>query len=203
MDTTAAKSGSLKSPLMEERLSATRERILDTAYELFAKRGLYQVSVDEIIARSNVAKATFYRHFPSKEDLELAFLERRDQRFTKGWLIAEATSRASTPEAQLLAIFDVLDEWFHSEEFEGCSFVHALWELGADHQISKASLRYLETIQAFERSLAEEAGFQDPDDFTRSFHILKRGAITAAEGGDVDAAPRARRMAAALIERHR
>lgn len=184
-------------------VAISRERILDTAYELFSKRGLYQVSVDEIVARSGVAKATFYRHFASKEDLELAFLERRDERFTRGWLIAEATRRASTPEEQLLAIFDVLDEWFHSLEFEGCSFVHALYDLSADDEISKASLRYLETIQTFERALAGEAGLTDPDVFTRSFHILKRGAITAAEGGDIDAAPLAKRMAAALIDEHR
>jgi AcrR family transcriptional regulator len=189
-----------KRPKLEHN---ARERILRSAYELFSKRGLYPVSVDEIVAHSGVAKATLYRHFPSKEALELAFLERRDEQFTKGWLIAEATSRASTPEERLLAIFDVLDEWFHTEEFEGCSFVNALHELGADDEVSKASLRYLETIQAFERSLAAEAGLEDPDEFTLSFHILKRGAIVAAEGGDADAAVRAKRMASDLIDRHR
>ena len=61
---------------------SAREQILDTAYELFTQRGIRAVGVDEVIARSSVAKATLYKHFRSKNDLALAFLERREQRWT-------------------------------------------------------------------------------------------------------------------------
>lgn len=63
-----------------------RERILETAYVLFAHR----VGIDEVIDRSRVAKATLYRHFPSKDDLVVAFLELREQRWTLEWIEAEA-----------------------------------------------------------------------------------------------------------------
>lgn len=103
------------------RQAIARERLLEVAYELFATRGVRAVGIDELISRAGVAKATFYRHFPSKNDLVLAFLERREQRWTKDWIEAEARRRGSTPEESLLAIFDLFNEWFHRDDFEGCS----------------------------------------------------------------------------------
>src|ERR1700686_4780356 len=97
--------------------SEPRERILATAYELFARRGVRDVGVDEVISRSGVAKATLYRHFPSKTNLVLAFLERREKVWTSATM-AEARRRGATPEEQLLAIFDVFDDWFHRDDFE-------------------------------------------------------------------------------------
>ena len=58
---------------------AARERILTTAYRLFTRRGIRAVGTDEVIAQSGVAKATLYRHFPSKNDLVLAVLQRREE----------------------------------------------------------------------------------------------------------------------------
>ena len=72
---------------------------------------------------------TLYRHFASKDALVLAFLERREQRWTKDWLQAEVERRATEPGERLLAIFDVFDEWFHRPDFEGCSFVNVLLEI--------------------------------------------------------------------------
>src|SRR3954470_5167428 len=89
-----------------------RERILGAAYDLFSRRGIRAVGIDAIVAQSGVARMTLYRHFASKEDLVLAFLERREARWTRGWLQAEAQRRASDPAQRLLAIFDVFDEWF-------------------------------------------------------------------------------------------
>src|SRR5436190_8876701 len=106
----------------EYRESAARERILDACYELFSHRGIRGVGVDEVIARSGVAKATLYRHFPSKDDLVLAFLQRREQRWTLDVVERESHQRGDTPEQRLLAIFDLFDEWFaHSDDFDGCS----------------------------------------------------------------------------------
>ena len=112
------------------RESPVRERILGTAYELFARRGVRDVGINELVDRAGVTKATLYRHFPSKDDLVVAFLELREQRWTRGWVEAEARRRGSTPEEQLLAIFDLFDEWFHRDDFEACSFINVLLELG-------------------------------------------------------------------------
>jgi AcrR family transcriptional regulator len=183
---------------------SARERILDSAYDLFSRRGIRAVGVDEVIDRAAVAKATLYRHFPSKDALALAFLERREELWTKGWVEAEARRRGTTPEEQLLAIFDLFDEWFHREDFEGCSFVNVLLEIGdLENPVGKASARHLENIRTVVRTLAEEAELREPVEFARSWHILMKGSIVQAGEGDLDAAKRAQRMARLLIEQYR
>jgi len=181
-----------------------RERILDTAYELFSHRGVHDVGIDELIERAGVAKATLYRHFRSKDDLVLAFLEQREQLWTYGWVEAEARRRGETPEEQLLAIFDLFDEWFHRDDFEGCSFVNVLLETGnLDHPVGRASADYLENIRSVVRELAQDAGLRDPDAFALSWHILMKGSIVQAAEGDRDAAKRAQALGRLLIEQHR
>src|SRR3954467_8077216 len=92
-----------------------RERILSAAYDLFSRRGVRAVGIDAIIAQSGVARMTLYRHFASKEQLVLAYLERREELWTRRWLQAEVEQRASDPAERLLAIFDVFDAWFRRE----------------------------------------------------------------------------------------
>ena len=180
-----------------------RERILATAYELFARRAIRDVGIDEVIERAGVAKATLYHHFPSKDDLVIAFLERREERWTMAWVEAEARQRGTTPEDQLLAIFELFDEWFHRDDFEACSFVNVLLEMGPAHPVGQASVRHLATIRSIVARLAKEAGLRDPESFSRSWHILMKGSIVSASEGDAEAARRARSMAQLLIEQHR
>ena len=175
---------------------------METAYELFSRRGIRAVGVDELIDRAGVAKATFYNHFPSKDDLVLAFLEEREQLWTKGWVEAEARRRGRTPPDRLLAIFDLFDEWFHRKDFEGCTFVNVMLEFGGAgaHPLGRAAVGYLENIRAVVRTLAKEAGFRDPASFALSWHILMKGSIVQAGEGDKDAAKRAKKIARLLIE---
>ena len=180
-----------------------RERILDTAYELFSRRAIRDVGIDEVIEQAGVAKATLYRHFPSKDELVIAFLERREERWTLAWVEAEARRRGSTPEEQLLAIFELFDEWFHRDDFEACSFVNVLLEMGPAHPVGQASVRHLASIRSVVGRLAEEAALRDPESFARSWHILMKGSIVSAAEGDAEAAQRARAMAILLIEQHR
>jgi AcrR family transcriptional regulator len=182
---------------------SARERILDASYELFSKRGIRAVGVHQVIERAGVATATLYRHFPSKDALVLAFLELREQRWTKGFIEAGALRRGSNPEERLLAIFDVLDEWFHRDDFEAGSFIKVLLELGPDHPAGGASVRHLGQIRAIVRRLADEAGLRDSDSFAHSWHVLMEGSIVVAAEGDVEAAQRAKAMARLLIDRHR
>ena len=183
--------------------SDARDRILDTAYELFSQRGIRGVGVDEVIERAGVAKATLYRHFPSKDELVLAFLDLREQRWTKDLIEAGAMRRGSNPEERLLAIFDVLDEWFHRDDFEAGSFSKVLLELGPGHPAGGASVRHLEQLRAIVRRLAEEAGLRATDSFARSWHILIQGSIVVAAEGDAQAARRGKSMARQLIDQYR
>ena len=180
-----------------------RERILDTAYELFSRRAIRDVGIDEVIERAGVAKATLYRHFPSKDDLVIAFLERREERWTVAWVEAEARRRGSTPEEQLLAIFELFDEWFRRDDFEACSFINVLLEMGPEHPVGQASVRHLASIRSVVGRLAEEAALRDPESFAHSWHILMKGSIVSAAEGDAEAGQRARSMARLLIEQHR
>ncbi|MBA8824626.1 AcrR family transcriptional regulator [Saccharopolyspora lacisalsi] len=185
---------------------APRERILETAYDLFAQHGVGSVGINEVITRSGVAKATLYRHFPAKTDLVLAFLAEREQRWTHDFIEAEALRRGDTPTEQLLAIFDVFDEWFHRTDFEGCSFINVLLEMhghGSEHPLGQASAQYLDNIRVIVRDLADRAGLTAPQDFAHSWHILMKGSIVAAAEGDTIAARRARTMAHSLIDEHR
>ena len=134
----------------------------------------------------------------------LAFLEQREQVWTYGWVEREARRRGGTPEEQLLAIFDLFDEWFHGDDFEGCSFVNTLLEFGGlTHPVGRASADYLENIRSVIRDLALEAGLRDPDAFALSWHILMKGSIVQAAEGDRDAAKRAQALGSLLIEQHR
>jgi AcrR family transcriptional regulator len=180
-----------------------RQRILDTAYELFSRRGIRDVGVDEVVEQAGVAKATLYRHFATKDDLVVAFLAEREQVWTLGFVELEARRRGLTPEERLLAIFDVFDEWFRRDDFEACSFINVLLEMGADHRAGKASIDHLANIRGVVATLAEEAGLRDPEQFARSWHILMKGSIVSAAEGDHDAATRAQAMARLLIDEYR
>ncbi|MEN2422720.1 TetR/AcrR family transcriptional regulator [Streptomyces rimosus] len=180
-----------------------RERVLSAAYDLFSRRGIRDVGVNEVIHRSRVAKATFYRHFPSKDDLVLAFLDRREQQWTRGLIEAGARRRGRTPEERLLAVFDVFDDWFRHPDFDACTFINVLLEMGWRHPLGRASIRYLENVRILVRTLAEEAHLRDCDGFSRSWHILMKGSIIAAAEGDPHTARRAQTMARCLIEQHR
>ena len=179
-----------------------RERVLSAVYPLFAHRGVRDVGIDEIIRTAGVAKATFYRHFPSKDALVLAFLQRRDEVFGINWLLDEVAQRADSPEGRLLAIFDVFGEWFAREDYEACSFIRVMFELGASDPAGQASIAYLTEIRNQVALLAEEAGLDDVDGFARSWRILMAGSIVAAAEGDRNAAVRARRLGALLIAEH-
>jgi len=180
-----------------------RGRILESAYELFSRRGVRAVGVDEVISSAGVAKASLYKHFSSKDELVLAFLELREQRWTRDFVVAEAERRGATPEERLLAIFDVFDEWFHRQDFEACAFINVLLEMGAGHPAGSASILYLERIRGFVRCFADEAGLRDTASFARSWHILMKGSIVSAAEGDIDAARRGKAMARLLIEAYR
>ncbi|MEO5778803.1 MAG: helix-turn-helix domain-containing protein [Arthrobacter oryzae] len=179
------------------------DRILAAAYELFSHRGIRGVGVNELISSSGVSKATFYRHFPSKDALVLAFLGLRDQVWTVELIVAEARRRGNTAEERLLAIFDVFGDWFQREDFEACTFINVLLEMGPDHPLGKASIGYLSRIRGHIQALAEEAGLNHPEEFARSWHILMKGSIISATEGDTLASRRARQMGRWLIEHHR
>lgn len=181
-------------------MESGRERVMRAAYTLFSRDGVRSVGVDTVIAEAGVAKMTLYRNFPSKEELVLAFLRRREDLWTRGWVEREIMQRADTPAGRLLAVFDLFDEWFRRPDFEGCAFMTILLEVSeADSAVRKACIRHLANLREILVGLATEAGIAEPDAFSRQWHILMKGAIVAAGEGDVSAAKRARELGVLLL----
>ena len=178
------------------------ERILITAYELFSRRSIHDVGVNELIECSAVSKSTFYRHFPSKDDLVRAVLARRDQVWF-GEVVAEARRRGASPEDELLAIFEVFADWLGSGGYKSNIFIKVLMEMGPDHPLGQASVQYLARIRGHAQELADDAGLERSGVFARSWHLLLKGSIIATMEGDQEAVGLAQQMARHLIERHR
>ena len=180
------------------------ERLLETAYELFSARGVRDVGVDELVERAGVAKATLYRHFASKDELILAFLQLREERWTVGWLEDSVRARGVTAEEQLLVVFDLFEEWFRDPQFAGCPFIKVLLEMGAGHPAGAACIEHLETVRDFLTKLATEAGcFRDPAELALSLQLLFCGSIIHASAGFPGSAQRAKTMANAVLEEFR
>ncbi len=181
----------------------TRERILHTAYDLYTQNAFRAVSTGEILSAAAVNEAEFLTHFASTEALAEEVLQKRERDWTVGTIEAGARERGNTPEECLLAIFDVFEDWFGRDDFEACTFINVLLEMGREHPLGVASVRYLVHIRDMVARLAQEAHLRDPGAFALSFHILMKGSIISAFEGDVGAARRAKAMAGFLLKEHR
>jgi AcrR family transcriptional regulator len=176
----------------------SRERIIRTACELFARHGIRAVGVDTIVARSGVAKMTLYRHYPSKDELALEFLRRRRE-FSRSWQ-ADVERRNLSPEESLLAVFDALGRWYRQANYAGCPVVKTVLEVEqAGHPLRAAAEEHFAAVREFLRQLAEAAGVRAPDNIARQWHLLILGSIVAACAGDAGAAPRAKEAARAIL----
>jgi AcrR family transcriptional regulator len=184
-------------------MSDLHDRILSAAYPLFVHRGVRGVSLYEVQDAAGVSPSEFDSEFPSRDALAEECLRIREREWTVGKIAEGARERGVTPEGRLLAIFEVFDEWFHRDDYEACTFVNVLLEMGREHPLGRASVEYLVHIRQLVAGMAIEARLSDPDEFALSWHILMKGAIISAAMGDLGAALRAKEMARDLIGRHR
>ena len=177
-----------------------REHLLDTALTLFGTEGFHATGIDKILARAGVAKMTLYNHFRSKDELILAALRRRDERF-RNWFIRDVERRAATPRDRLLAAFDTLGDWLGGDDVSGCMFINAAAEYGdCEHPIHAVAAEHKRLMTGYIRGLAEEAGASDPDRLARQLYILIEGAIVATQVCNrTDAASDARDAASVLV----
>jgi len=183
---------------------SARERLIATAYDLFTRRGISDVGVDEIVAKAGVAKATLYKYFPSKEELVLAFLAQREELWTNDVIDRGPAENTDDPAQQLLATFDVLDVWFRGRhDYEAWSFVKILLEVGDEGRVGEACAAQLARIRAIFARRARKAGLRNARSFSWTFNSLVKGSIVCAAEGDRNAARRAKPIAAWLIEQHR
>src|SRR5690606_4133485 len=175
------------------------ERLLETASRLFYTRGVSNVGINEIIARAGVARMTLYHHFPSKDALIKAVLERRLAE-RNAWL--ERSHGSDTdPEGQILAVFDLFLEWAQSPDFRGDPLVTATFELGGQLNVARSYAQQHHAVfrQKLE-DLAREAQLDDPGAIAEQLHMLVLGASVATLiDGNAEAAALAKSAAASLI----
>src|SRR5690242_1119137 len=167
------------------RHSAARDRILDTAFALFYARGIRAVGVDLIIGESGVAKATFYKHFPAKDELVLAYLDKVDGIWT-GQLKAAAAAAGEAPAEQLVGLFDALDSACRRDGYRGCAFINAAAESQPGTPVHDRTVAHKAAVLSWVRGLAEQAGARDPDTLARSLTLLLDGGLAS---GALDASP--------------
>ena len=177
---------------------SVRERVVDAADRLFYGRGIGTVGMDAVRDESGASLKAIYKEFPSKEDLVLAVLARRHERWTTG--VEAAVDRISDPRERLLAMYDHLAEWFGDTDFRGCGFINVFGELGASSpRVADAVREHKRSFQAYVDRLVAAAGA--PPALGPQLAILAEGAqTTAAISGAPDAADVARAAARTLID---
>jgi AcrR family transcriptional regulator len=165
-----------------------RERILQTASDLFYRNGYRATGINEIIRKSGVAKATFYAHFPSKETLAVAYIQSMSQRDIQS--TKEGVQSLKGAEAKLIAIVANLEGYVEQNHYRGCAYLNMSSEvIDPQHPIRKEGKLHYETEKAIildlMKDLKKERGpawrDRDPQHLTEHYMLILVGALAMAE----------------------
>ncbi|WP_367278444.1 TetR/AcrR family transcriptional regulator [Bradyrhizobium sp.] len=168
-----------------------KERILETADGLFYLKGIRAVGVDTIAAEIGISKRTLYNHFPSKDALISAYLQRR---------FVQPRASDKSPAEQILATFDSLERRFSSKDFRGCPFVNAVAEVGVESRsVRKIAVAFKESRRLWFRDLLAQIGVADPDSLATQLVLLVDGSIAQDLVRDDPAMARAAKEAAKVL----
>lgn len=175
-------------PAARRRPSEARARLLSTASAIFYAEGINSVGVDRIVAASQVTLATFYRHFPSKQDLVVAYLQGVHD------LIAERLTALAERESGsdlVIAIGREVVAEISTEGFRGCAFIAAASEFkDPDNAVRRVVADHREWCYQTIRSAFADAGHPQPGNAARHFIMLRDGAMTAGHLGSSTTATR-------------
>jgi AcrR family transcriptional regulator len=156
-----------------------KEKLFQTATRLFYQHGYRAIGVDTIAAESGIGKMTLYRHYPSKDDLIVAYLRDSDQDFWDQF--EQITKDALTASDKLLAFFEALQAYVLSADCYGCPFINVTAEFPdpeyAGHQVA---LEHKRSVLRRFQQLAEAAGAREPEALANALFLLMDGAYVAA-----------------------
>ncbi|HEX7928625.1 MAG TPA: TetR/AcrR family transcriptional regulator [bacterium] len=158
------------------RPESARDKILGAAMELFYRQDIHTVGVDAIIAKAGVAKMSFYRHFPAKDDLVRAFLEEQDRRYWQWWdgVMAE---HAGDPRRQLLALFEAISVRLLRPSYRGCAFINFTAEFAqAEHPGYPVVTANKREQRARLLGLSSQLGARQPELLADQLMLLIEGA---------------------------
>jgi AcrR family transcriptional regulator len=159
-------------------VSEARTRLLNTATRIFYAEGIHSVGIDRIVAEAQVTRATLYRHFPSKEDLVLAYLKQADQGIRGQVAVAVASS--PSPTEQVRAVATSITDGIQSAGFRGCAFLNAAAEYSDPaHPIHQAVLAHRQWFLTTVTDLLAHTSDKPADAAGRHFIMLRDGAMAA------------------------
>ncbi|SFN87848.1 transcriptional regulator, TetR family [Roseovarius lutimaris] len=178
-----------------------RDELVRNALEVFYRDGFHATGMDKLVAETGISKTSMYKHFRTKDEMILAVLRLRDERF-RNWFCRRVEEIADTPRARLLAVFDALHEWITSPRFKGCMFIKAVSEFqDPKDPIHIQSATHKRMLLEYVQTLATEARARDPAALARQLMLLKEGAIvTSVMLGNGSPAIEAKAAATVLIE---
>ena len=182
--------------------AATRDKVVDTAIDLFYVDGYHAIGIDRIVAKSGVGQEALAEHFESKDELILAALKTRDARF-RADTERELDRRTDDPARRLVLLFDLLGEWFSEPDFSGCMFINVAGDYAKrpEDPIHIAAAEHKQLFLEYLRTQAEAAGASNPDELAAQLALLMEGAITTAHvSGPQQTATNARQIAAQLVK---
>ena len=149
---------------------------------------------------SAVAKATFYKHFPRKDDLVLAYLDKVDQTWF-GQLRAAARATGDDPRHQLVGMFDALAIACRRDGYHGCAFINTAAESETGSEVHARTVEHKAVVRAWIADLARRAGVSDPQILARQLTLLIDGGLSAGVlDADPTAADAAKRAATVLVD---
>jgi AcrR family transcriptional regulator len=155
-------------PAKSPHKPSMKDRILETADRLFYLQGIRAIGVDTIAAEIGISKRTLYNHFPSKDALIAAYLERR---------FVQPRPSDMPPAEQILATFDALERRFSAKDFRGCPFVNAVAELGAEDSVRRIAIAFKESRRLWFRDLLVKLGVGDAEALATQLAVLVDGCI--------------------------
>jgi AcrR family transcriptional regulator len=174
------------------------ERAVATADRLFYEQGIHAVGVDQVAAEAEISKASLYTHFRTKDDLVVGYLQGRSRSWQEH-VAAELPGRAGTPRERILAVFDLLGEWFDEPGYRGCPFINVEAEYGDGHPTHQVTLDHRAWVRELFESLLTEAGDPDPSTAALPLCVLYDGAMASAQADPSRPWAAAARSAAARL----
>lgn len=157
---------------------APKDKVFQTAARMFYQHGYRAVGVDTLAAESGIGKMTLYRHYPTKDDLIVAYLRDSDELFWNGF--EQITKDTSTPREKLLAFFESLQEYITTPACYGCPFLNVATEYPeTDHPGHQVAIDHKQSVRVRFRQLAKAAGAKHPAALADQLFLLMDGAYMA------------------------
>jgi AcrR family transcriptional regulator len=169
-------------------VASTKDRLLDTAGALFYREGIHAVGIQRLIDEAGIAKASLYAHFPSKDDLVAAYLEREADEARRG-ITTDILEGPGDARAKLLRLFDYVSHRLERTRFRGCPFLNAAGELtDSSHPARAVCTSYRAWLKGIITRLVGELGAPQPADLAGALLVLVDGAASTSQI-DVHMAP--------------